>query len=365
MNRIGIVVCALMGITCGAASAQTGKADDPVLLRGQSAASSGTQAVVTEGIVNAPVAEMWRVFSTGEGYTKLGVAKAEIDLRPGGLARSHYDPAGVLGDEGTIVAEILAFEPQRMIATRIKSPPKGFPFMEAYKSVWTVVSMEDLGDGRTSVRIVQEGYGDDEESRKMQEFFKSGNAWVLKKLQSAYDDSVKPGSGAVAHSESPLAPIEIVQMVPGAREEVWKAYTTSAGWKGFMGVESRIGAKPGDPFEIEFGQEAPAGQRGSEGCTILSVVPGEMFSYSWNAPPKFAHARAERTWVVVTFEAVSPKATRVRVRHFGFAEQASAQPDTKGEWEEVRGYFAKAWPRVLGALASHFEPKKEEARGAD
>src|SRR4051812_4653239 len=212
MNRIGVMVCLTVGFGGAVASAQPKAVGDSVVLLDQSAASSGTRSVVTEGIVNAAVAEIWRVFATGEGYTKLGVAKAEIDLRPGGLARSHYDPAGVLGDEGTIVAEIMAFEPERMIATRIKAPPKGFPFMEAYKRVWTVVSMADLGDGRTSLRIAQQGYGDDEESRKMREFFESGNAWVLKKLQGAYDSSVKPGSGAAAHAPDPLAPIDVVQV---------------------------------------------------------------------------------------------------------------------------------------------------------
>jgi uncharacterized protein YndB with AHSA1/START domain len=324
-------------------------------LKGEPRSSAG-EPLIAEGIVNAPVSEVWRVFTTGEGYTRLGVAKADVDLRPGGLIRSHYNPAGVLGDEGTIVTEILAYEPQRSLATRIKSPPRGFPFKEAYTRVWTVISMADLGDGRTSVRVSMQGYGDDEESMKMREFFRTGNEWVIRKLQSGYDASVKPG--APAHAEGPLAPIEIVQVVNAPREGVWKAYATSEGWAAFIGVETRIGDKPGDPFEVLFGKEAPAGQRGSEGCTILSIVPGEMLSYSWNAPAKFAHARAERTWVVATFEPLGASTTRVRLRHFGFAEQASAHPDHREEWAQVRAYFAGAWPRVTGALAEHFAPRK-------
>jgi uncharacterized protein YndB with AHSA1/START domain len=312
--------------------------------------------VVTEGIINAPVEEVWRVFSTPEGYTALGVAKATMDLRPGGEIVSTYDKDGLLDETHGIHARVLAFEPRRMIATRIAQPPPGFPFMEAYKSVWTVVSMTDLGHGRTNLRIAMQGYGEDEESQKMREFFRTGNAWVMKKLQSKYDGEVSAGSGAHAHEEGPLSPIELEVVVPAARADVWRAYTTSAGWKGFFDVETSIGAAPGEPFEVYFSMAAPEGQRGSEGCAVLSLVPEEMFSYSWNAPPRLAFARGQRSWVVVTFEAVSPTATRVRLRHLGFAELAGKFPGHAKEFEECRGYFVEAWPKVLGALKGHFEP---------
>ena len=63
---------------------------------------------VNEGVVNAPVAEVWKVFSTSKGYTALGVALAEVDLRVGGLIRSRYGADGKLGDEETIENLILA-----------------------------------------------------------------------------------------------------------------------------------------------------------------------------------------------------------------------------------------------------------------
>jgi uncharacterized protein YndB with AHSA1/START domain len=326
-------------------------------------AGAQTPPAVWEAIINAPPAEVWKVFSTGEGFKKLGVAKAEVDLRPGGLIRTHYSPEGVLGDEGTIQNQIMAFEPERMIAFRIFQPPKGFPFKEAWKKTWSVATFTDLGDRRTNLRLAMQGFGTDEESLAMREFFVKGNEWTMKKLQAGFDSAVKPSAAASAHEGGPLDPIEIQTVVAAPKDEVWKAYTTSAGWKAFAGLETRIGSKPGEPFEIYFGSDAPVGERGSEGCTILSLVPGEMFSYSWNAPPKFPHARAERTWIVVTFEPISGSATRVRVRHMGFAEQAAAHADQKGEWEETRAYFVQAWPKVLGALTEHFSPSKQPARG--
>ncbi|MEX2217791.1 MAG: SRPBCC domain-containing protein [Phycisphaerales bacterium] len=357
MAMVGVVL-ALAGAGAWGQGQQGGSA----LLRGEDAASSGTRAAaaavapqVVEQIVAAPPEELWRVFTTGEGFTKLGVAKAEVDLRVGGLMRSHYRPEGVIGDEGTIENQIIAYEPLRMIAFRIHKPPAGFPFKEAWKGTWSVATFTDLGDGRTHLRLAGLGYTDEPESRAMREFFEKGNAWTLEKLASQYDAAAKAAPPAEAHKTGALDPIELEAVVPGTREEVWRAYTTGEGWKKFFGVETRIGGGPGEPFEVYFGASAPMGERGSEGCVILSLVPGEMFSYTWNAPPKFAQARKERTWVVVTFEEVSARATRVRVRHMGFAERAAAHGQSRAEWEQVRAYFANAWPHVLGALKKSFE----------
>lgn len=142
--------------------------------------------LVTEGLVEAPVADVWRIFSTAEGYTKLGVAKATVDFRPGGLIVTVYDPSQALDGEAGIRSEILAYEPLRMVATRIQRPPKGFPFKDAWKSVWTVVSLTDLGDKRTNVRVAMIGWGSDSDSQAMREFFRAGNEWVMKRLHAAF-----------------------------------------------------------------------------------------------------------------------------------------------------------------------------------
>jgi len=343
-------ICVFAGvIAAGAMVVLGGPAAGQVVV-----AAAAPAPAVCEGVINAPPGEVWKVFSTAEGFKKLGPAKAEVDLRIGGLIRSHYDPAGVIGDEGTIQNQIIAYEPQRMLTIRIHQPPKGFPFPNAWKDAWTVLTFTDLGDGRTNLRIAMLGFGPDEESIKMREFFDKGNRWTLTRLQSEFDHAVKPA--AAAHADGPLDTITVEAVIAASRDEVWRAFTTSAGWKGFAEVESRIGSVPGDPFEIYFSMEAPEGQRGAEGCTILSVVPGELFSFTWNAPPKFAHARVRRTWVVVDFQPVSAMATRVRLRHFGHAEQAAANADHREEWQQVRAYFAAAWPRVIGALGDHFAP---------
>jgi len=141
---------------------------------------------VNEGIVQAPIEDVWKVWSTPEGWKVLGLAKVDLDFRVGGLIRSHYKEDGVLGDPGTIQNRILAYEPPRMLALKIDLPPKDFPFKEAWRTTWTVISLEELDATRTRLRIASLGFGDDEESRAMRGFFERGNAWTLQKVQAHF-----------------------------------------------------------------------------------------------------------------------------------------------------------------------------------
>jgi len=133
---------------------------------------------VTEGFINAPVAQVWRIFTTSEGFKATGVAHADVDLRIGGAIRTHYDPKGSLGDDGTIVNEILAYEPERMLTIRIKQAPANFPYRNAMKHTWTVIYFTPSGE-MTHVRIVGLGYQDDPESLAMRKFFEQGNRQTL------------------------------------------------------------------------------------------------------------------------------------------------------------------------------------------
>lgn len=149
-------------------------------------AARAAEPQVTEGFVNAPVAEVWRLFTTAEGYKATGVAFAEVDLRVGGEIRTHYDPKGKLGDAETIVNEILAYEPERMLAIRIKQAPASFPYRDAKEGTWTVLYFNPAGEGMTQVRIVGLGYNDTPQSQAMRKFFEEGNRWTLDHIARPY-----------------------------------------------------------------------------------------------------------------------------------------------------------------------------------
>ena len=164
-----------------------------LLLALQFVLAESAPSFVNEGTIDAPVSAVWNVWTSGEGYKAVGVAKAEVDFRIGGLIRSHYSEAGVLGDDETIVNRILAYEPQRMIAIQIERPPKSFPFKAAWRKTWTVVTLTDMGNSRTHIRVASMGYGADEESIAMRRFFEAGNAATIKTLQNHFAVTPPPG----------------------------------------------------------------------------------------------------------------------------------------------------------------------------
>lgn len=165
-----------------------------------------------------------------------------------------------------------------------------------------------------------------------------------------------------AKAEGSIEPVEVSAVIQAPVNEVWHAWTTNEGMQSFLVESSNIELRPGGPYEVYFSMQAPEGSRGSENCTVLSYLPERMFSFQWNAPPQFEHARFRHTWVVIEFEPLTPEMTRLVLTHTGFADQAEANPDHKAEWEEVRAYFAAAWPHVVGALRAHFAPEGPDPR---
>jgi uncharacterized protein YndB with AHSA1/START domain len=146
----------------------------------------GMEPQVTEGFVNAPVAEVWRLFTTADGYLATGVAHADVRLAIGGEIRSHYDPKGKLGDAETIVNEILAYEPERMLTIRIKQAPASFQHRDAVAGHWTVLYFNPAGENMTHVRIVGLGYDDTPGSQAARKFFAEGNRWTLDHIAKRY-----------------------------------------------------------------------------------------------------------------------------------------------------------------------------------
>jgi uncharacterized protein YndB with AHSA1/START domain len=137
---------------------------------------------VNEGVIPAPIEEVWKVYSTSEGYKALGPALADVDLRVGGTIRSRYRADGVLGDAETIENVIIDYRAPVMMAMRIQKTPASFPFKEAWKRTWTVLRLTPTENG-THLRAESYGYGTDEESLAMRRFFEAGNQHTIETLR--------------------------------------------------------------------------------------------------------------------------------------------------------------------------------------
>jgi uncharacterized protein YndB with AHSA1/START domain len=152
---------------------------------GASASAQNTNPLVTEGVVDAPAEAVWAAWTTNEGLRSWLAPHVSIDFRIGGLMRTNYNVAGVLGDAQTIENTILSFEPGRMLSIKVTNAPENFPFATAVLEMWTVMYFEPNGESQTKVRVVGLGFGPDEESQRMRAFFERGNADTLEQLKTA------------------------------------------------------------------------------------------------------------------------------------------------------------------------------------
>ena len=138
---------------------------------------------VNEGVIPAPIDEVWRVFSTSEGYKALGPALAEVDLRVGGVIslalsrrrrarrcrndRERHRRVPRAGHDGDPHPETARFVPVQ-------------GSLEAH--VDRASTLTPTNDG-TQLRATSYGYGTDEESLAMRRFFEAGNQQTIDTLR--------------------------------------------------------------------------------------------------------------------------------------------------------------------------------------
>jgi uncharacterized protein YndB with AHSA1/START domain len=134
-------------------------------------------------------------------------------------------------------------------------------------------------------------------------------------------------------------------VVAGPVEAVWLAWTTVEGARTFFAPEAKIEAKPGGAYELYFDLDEPPGRRGSEGCTVLEVVPKTHLRVSWNFPPHLSIRDAKTTVSVDIFPAPAEKA-RVVLEQTGW--------QSGPEWDAGFAYFDRAWAMVLRFLQHRF-----------
>ena len=140
-------------------------------------------------------------------------------------------------------------------------------------------------------------------------------------------------------------------------EDVWWAWTTDAGIRSWLLDDSRIELRVGGPYEWYFDDGEP-GLRGSEGCEVLGFQAPTMLTFSWNAPPHLAEARAQHTVVLLRLRPDAQDAgTRVELTHLGWGDG--------GQWDEAFDYFDAAWGRVLEGLAAYFADSAGSADAPD
>jgi uncharacterized protein YndB with AHSA1/START domain len=135
--------------------------------------------------------------------------------------------------------------------------------------------------------------------------------------------------------------------IEATAEQAWDTWTTREGIVSFFAPDARVEARVGGAFHIYFDPTAEPGSRGADDMRFMALQPHRMLSFDWNAPPNLPQARQQRTFVIVRFEPVGERQTRVTLHHTGWGDG--------GEWDQAYAYFDRAWGHALANLKKRFE----------
>lgn len=101
-------------------------------------------------------------------------------------------------------------------------------------------------------------------------------------------------------------------------KEVWKKWTNVNEAQTFLAPECVVNFQPMGLFEVHWFPQNPTGQKGAENVHFLAIQENKMLSFTWDAPWAFPEIRRQRTVVVIRFEELSSKLTRVHLTHTGW-----------------------------------------------
>jgi uncharacterized protein YndB with AHSA1/START domain/uncharacterized protein YciI len=139
------------------------------------------KAIVKELVVKAPRDEVWRAWTTSEGVGSFFCSRNRVELRVGGPYEMYFDPSRPEGQQGSEGCRILAYSPGEMLAFSWNAPPQ-FPEIRRMRTQ-VVIRLEDAGEERTRVRLVNHGYGEGENWEPVYEYFDQAWGFVLESLR--------------------------------------------------------------------------------------------------------------------------------------------------------------------------------------
>ena len=108
--------------------------------------------------VDLPVAELWRLWTTGDGMAEWWADDNTVDLRIGGPMELYMLPDAPEGQRGSDDCRILSFLPERMLSFTWNAPPN-LPYTRP-RHTHVVLEFDDLGDGRSGLTLSHLGWPD-------------------------------------------------------------------------------------------------------------------------------------------------------------------------------------------------------------
>ena len=144
--------------------------------------ADGTRTLQKTIVVQASRAAVWQAFTDADSYRQWAAPVAFIDLRLGGTIEVSYDPEDKAGDPNNVKAEILSYLPGEMISFR-NVQAVVVPHAEIYHQLAIVLTLKDVGGGRTEVSLADVGFGTAPGTDELYGFFDAHNPEYLEEMK--------------------------------------------------------------------------------------------------------------------------------------------------------------------------------------
>jgi uncharacterized protein YndB with AHSA1/START domain len=156
-----------------------------VLLVLASVAAAQERALNKEVVVAAPIAEVWKAWTTRDGITSFLAPDAEIDARVGGAFHVHFDPFAAPGAKGADDMRYMGLQAPTMLSFDWNAPPHLAQARQ--QRTFVVVRLKDLDGKSTRVTLHHVGWGDGGEWDQTHAYFDRAWGNVLANLKKRFD----------------------------------------------------------------------------------------------------------------------------------------------------------------------------------
>ena len=148
------------------------------------AGAQDQRVIKKEVVVNAPVAEAWKAWTTTEGVETFFAPKASISLEPGGSYDLLFMPTAPKGSRGCEGCKVIDFEAMRTLILDW-GVPATYPKLQNQRGKVTV-SFTRVDETHVRVSVIHAGLGSGPEWDEVFKHFDYGWGIVLSRLQQRF-----------------------------------------------------------------------------------------------------------------------------------------------------------------------------------
>lgn len=148
-----------------------------------------------EQIVNAPISEVWKKWTTSEGVASFLETPCDIRLKQGGAYEIYFAPDAPVGSRGSEGCTVLSWVPERMLSFSWNAPPKYPGVRGGDRHTFVVLEFDPMDGLTTRVRLTHDGWPSDAEAGALadewagtHEYFEKAWPNVLEALAAKFSD---------------------------------------------------------------------------------------------------------------------------------------------------------------------------------